>query len=273
MFPCLNAHNIGIEVSWEESLAIAKRHGFEGADLQIEPSKPVEYYRDKLGEFGMKLGGMVLPVDFRKDEATYRSGLASLPAVAARAQQIGLTRFLIWIFSFSDTLTFKENFALHVERLRPCAEVFAAHGCRLGLEFLGPRSLRVGHRYPFVRTLEGMLELCERIGENCGVLLDSWHWYTSLGTVEDIRCLRAKDVVYVHVNDAPAGIAVDQQIDNVRCLPGETGVQDIAGFIGALRGIGYDGPVVAEPFDKTLKTLPHDEAARRGAASLKKILG
>ena len=52
---------------------------------------------------------------------------------------------------------------------------------------------------------------------------------------------------------------VDEQVDNVRALPGETGVIDIAGFLQALRTIGYDGPVVPEPFKKELNDLPSDD--------------
>ena len=54
----------------------------------------------------------------------------------------------------------------------------------------------------------------------------------------------------------------------MRALPGETGVIDIAGFLQALRAIGYDGPVVPEPFKKELSDLPSDEARLRtvGAA-------
>jgi sugar phosphate isomerase/epimerase len=60
------------------------------------------------------------------------------------------------------------------------------------------------------------------------------------------------------VNDAPVGIDVDAQLDNVRRLPGETGVIDIAGFLQALAQIGYDGPVVPEPFSQRLRDLPSD---------------
>jgi sugar phosphate isomerase/epimerase len=105
-----------------------------------------------------------------------------------------------------------------------------------------------------------MLEMAAEIGPNVGVLLDCWHWYTSGGTTKDIRGLRPAQVVYVHVNDAPAGVPVDAQVDNVRALPGETGVIDIAGFLRALEAIGYDGPVTPEPFSKGLAGLPSDEA-------------
>src|SRR6185369_16124190 len=93
-----------------------------------------------------------------------------------------------------------------------------------------------------------MLEMGAEIGSNVGLLLDVWHWYTSGGTVDELKALRNEQVVYVHVSDAPVGVPVDKQIDNKRCLPGATGVIDIGGFLGALKQIGYDGPIVPEPF-------------------------
>jgi len=48
-------------------------------------------------------------------------------------------------------------------------------------------------------------------------------------------------------------------IDNVRDVPGATGVIDIKGFLKALDSIGYDGPVVPEPFKKDLTELKNDD--------------
>jgi sugar phosphate isomerase/epimerase len=64
----------------------------------------------------------------------------------------------------------------------------------------------------------------------------------------------------VHVNDAPADVPIEQQVDTVRALPGETGMIDIVGFLQALQVIGYDGPVVPEPFKQDLADLPSDDA-------------
>ena len=127
--------------------------------------------------------------------------------------------------------------------------------------------MREGHRYVFVHTLEEMLELGALIGANVGLLLDSWHWYTSLGTVEEVLALEPRQVVYVHINDAPAGVPVERQQDLLRCLPGATGVEDLPGFLGALRTIGYDGPVVPEPFVPALAEMP---PARRCRPSVRR---
>jgi predicted xylose isomerase-like sugar epimerase len=78
-------------------------------------------------------------------------------------------------------------------------------------------------------------------------------------------------VVQVHVNDAPSGIAVDQQQDSVRELPGATGVIDIGGFLKSLAAMGYDGPVTPEPFCAALRELPREVLAAKVGASMQRI--
>ena len=102
-----------------------------------------------------------------------------------------------------------------------------------------------------------MRELIAEIGrDNVGLVLDSWHWYTAGETAEDLRGLANRDVVACDLNDAPRSVPVDQQRDGVRELPCATGVIDLRAFLKALAAIGYDGPVRAEPFNATLRTMP-----------------
>jgi sugar phosphate isomerase/epimerase len=171
--------------------------------------------------------------------------------------------------SGSDERSFQENFDWHVARLRPIAEVLRDEGCQFGIEFIGPKTYRAAFRHEFIHTLDGVMELVAAIGTgNVGVMLDSWHLYTSGGTFADLERLTNHDVVVVHVNDAPAGIARDEQIDTVRTLPMETGVIDLVGFMRALREMGYDGPVMPEPFSQRINDLAatDPEAAAREAA-------
>lgn len=271
MFKCISPGAVGIKLDWEKCLPLAKSAGFEGIDVEVDPAKSASWHTDRLAAAGLRPGAMVLPVDFLAEPAKYRSSLAVAPKVLARAREVGVTRFFMWIFPFHDTLTLKENFRLHVERLKPAAALIADAGGSLALEFVGPKTMRVGRRFPFLRTMEQMLDLAEAVGPNAGLLLDSFHWYTSLGTVEDILALDKRQVIYVHLNDAAAGVAVDKQVDNVRALPGATGVIDLAGFLGALKKIGYSGPVVPEPFDASLAKLPPEEAAKRVGAAMAKV--
>src|SRR5207244_5299465 len=106
---------------------------------------------------------------------------------------------------------------------------------------------------------------------NIAPLLDCWPWYTTHATREDLARLRADQVVYVHVNDAPPGRDVDEQIDDQRLLPGASGVIDIAGFLQTLDRMGYDGPVAAEPFNAELNALPPAERVRLTGQAMARI--
>jgi sugar phosphate isomerase/epimerase len=169
-------------------------------------------------------------------------------------------------------LTYLQNFKRLKRRFREVASVLKDNDIRLGLEFVGPRTSRARSRFPFICTAIGMMELVDEIGTgNVGLLMDSWHWYTSHGTVEEMLQLSNKDIVHVHVNDAPSGIDVDQQIDNRRKLPVTTGVIDMKGFINALVKIGYDGPLECEPFDQELRKMEDNAALQKTIASLNRI--
>jgi sugar phosphate isomerase/epimerase len=275
MFPNLSPGAIGIRAGLEQAVALAARHGWAGCDLpagetaRLAAERSVEEVAAIFARAGVRPGGWGLPVNWR--EPYDQAALTALGKQAAVAAQLGCTRATTWLLPASDERPFRENFVFHVAQLRPIAQVLAEHGCRLGLEFIGPRTMRAERRYGFIYSPEGMLGLAEAIGPNVGLLLDCWHWYTAVGAPADIRGLRAQDIVYVHVNDAPEGVAVEAQQDQVRRLPGATGVIDIAGFLQALREIGYDGPVTPEPFDTSLATLPADEACKMARDSMRRI--
>ncbi|HMD49458.1 MAG TPA: TIM barrel protein, partial [Bryobacteraceae bacterium] len=142
---------------------------------------------------------------------------------------------------------------------------------RLGIEYVGPKTAWASQKYPFIHNMAEMKELFAHMNQsNVGFVLDSWHWYTSGETKDDLLTLRGKDIVSVDLNDAPAGVPVDQQVDNKRELPAATGVIDIKAFLGSLEKIGYDGPVRAEPFNEAVRQMPPDEAASAALHSLKK---
>src|SRR5262249_45175892 len=125
------------------------------------------------------------------------------------------------------------------------------------------------HRYEFVHTIPMALDLLTAVDRaNVGLLLDCYHWYTSGGTLADLRQLAASQVVYVHLNDAPAGVDIAEQLDDVRLLPGARGVIDLTGFLRALHTIGYDGPVAVEPFDAELASMAPDRRVALAAESL-----
>lgn len=275
MFKSLSLGAIGIKRELVKGLALAKRAGFQGLDIDIGEviglveRQGADFVTDLFVNKGLRIGAWGFPVLWNGTDEEYSNGLGKLSEFAKTASEIGATRASLWIPSGSNDRKFNDNFRWHVYRLRPIAEILQEHGCRLGLEFIGPRTQRVGKRYGFIYTIGGMLALCEAIGtDNVGLLLDSWHWYTSLGTIEDLRSLTAENIVNVHVNDAPQGVGFLDFIDHERGMPSATGVIDLIGFLKTLKDIGYDGPVSPEPFNPKLGRLPVEQAVSETHESL-----
>lgn len=277
MFKSLSPGMIGVKASLPEALDYAKAGGFQGVDVGIQDlakrvdEEGADGVKQRFAEAGLQIGSWGLPVAWNGPEADYDRDLAALPALASAGASVGAVRTARWIPAGSADRRFRENFRWHVERLRPICEVLKDHGCSLGLEFIGPQTKRIDEPYGFIYTLPGMLALCEAIGTgNAGLLLDCWHWHTGLGTISDLRALVADDVIHVHVNDAPAGVDLVDQIDNIRALPSETGVIDLVGFLKVLAEIGYEGPVTPEPFSQRVRELPAEQAVRETGAGLDK---
>ena len=279
MYKALSPGAIGVRTgSLEEAIAAAQTGGFQGVEFGAQDiasrveAQGADAVKELFASSGIRPAGWGLPVDWRGSEEKWRQGLDELPRQAQAAAAIGGTRVSTWVMPGSNDRPHEENYRFHVQRFTPIAKILADHGCSLGLEFIGPKTLRDSQKHPFIYKMEDMLAMGREIGPNVGLLLDCWHWYTSHGTIDDLRALTPAQVVYVHVNDAPTGVPVDEQVDNTRALPGETGVIDIAGFLQTLQQIGYDGPVTPEPFKKELGALASDEERLKTVgASLDKI--
>ena len=214
--------------------------------------------------------GMELPLEFRRDEKTFLEGLERLGEYASYASSIGIRRAATWIVPSHDTLSYRENFALHVERLRKVLDVLLEYNISLGLEFQGPKSLRAGRRYWFVHTLDGMMCLLSALDRpNAGVIMDSWHWDLSGAHDFDFGAFENGDqITAVHINDAPAGLNEDEYMDLSRELPCSTGILRIGEFLRGVESTGCSGPIIVEPFYDRLKELDVKSSLTRVSRSI-----
>ncbi len=273
----LGPGHLGVRANQRQALEYAVKYGFDSitpsaGEFANKSDEEIVAWLRVMKEKRIRYGAAGLPVQYRRDEEQFKKGLAGLGKQADLLKKLGVKRMATWLTPGHSELTYKQNFELHEKRLREVAEVLKDYDIRLGLEFVGPKTSRRRYRYEFIYKQSQIMELARAIGTgNVGVLMDSWHWYTSGGTVEELLQLSGKDIVHVHVNDAPAGIAVEQQIDNRRKLPATTGVIDLKGFINALVKIGYDGPVECEPFDQELRAMEDGAALQKTIDSLNRL--
>ena len=274
----LSCGSLGVKANQREAIDYAAKYGFDAVDadtryLSTLSDSELQGLLEEMKSKKVVWGLAGVPVNFRQDDAAFNETLKAFPAQAATLRKAGVRRMTTWISPSSKDRTYVVNFRLHATRLREIAKVLNDNGLRLGLEYVGPRTSLVANRYPFIHTMAETRDLIGFIGvPNVGLVMDSWHWYTAGDTKDDLLALKAQDVVSVDLNDAPAGIPVEQQIDSKRELPAATGVIDVKAFLGALEKIGFDGPVRVEPFNEPLRKMPPDQALQATISSLRKAM-
>jgi sugar phosphate isomerase/epimerase len=140
-------------------------------------------------------------------------------------------------------------------RLKSAAEAVADVGLNIAVEAFAWSAI---NSVPTASTL-----LARADSRNTGHLLDVWHFYNTGSTAEAITKLDVTTVAAVQLNDGPrVHDNFLRHARNTRLLPGE-GDLDVAGFITALRSIGYEGPFGVESSHPDFRHLDVDEAAAR----------
>lgn len=265
--------SLGVKADQAKAIELAAKYGYDSVqpfpqDLRRDSA---QRYLEALERHKLRWAAAGLPVNFRSDDEAFAEDMSELPANADALQEAGVTRVGTWLSPAHEELTYLQNFKRTADRLREVAKVLRDRDLRLGLEYVGTKRNWTGSRHSFVHTMAGTKELIAEIrGSNVGVVLDSWHWWTSRETADDIRTLSNDDVVSADLNDAPRGVEREDQYDNRRELPLATGVINVRDFLEALVTIGYDGPIRAEPFNQRLNQMEDEQASRLASESLQK---
>lgn len=248
----------------KQFIELAAKYGFQSVDLDVKSF--VEAYglseaKDILQSNDIQLGAIGLPVEWRKSSEEFSQDLVYLASAAKAAADLGCTRCCTYILPSTD-LKSAPFMSLAIKRLKICAEVLGSYGIRLGLEYVGPHHLRDTWENPFIWTQDETLQLIEAIGlPNVGLLLDSYHWYTTGLTSEDLSNLNEQQIVHVHINDA-RDLPVEELKDNDRLYTGE-GVIDLSLFLKSIMSTGYSGPIAQEVLTPSHPTESNEELLRR----------
>jgi sugar phosphate isomerase/epimerase len=271
MYLSLNSTLVADRVPWPEFARLAAKVGFNGVDVSTSGAmkEGLEATRLLLAQTKLTPAVAGFPVEFRKDDATYKRDLANLESAAQFVAAVGCPRMNTYLLSSSERPKAEQR-KIYKDRLRPAADIMARSHVRLGLEFLGPLHLRKMLPYEFIWRMDEMLEFAKEIGPNVGLELDSWHWHHAGATVKDIIAAGKENIINVQVNDSPA-LPPDKIRDDERLMPGE-GIVDLVSFFRALKEIGYDDGISPEVFGRGLKNLPPEEGARLGLETTRAVM-
>ena len=266
---------VGININANELLDLAIKNKFESIyplinDLKKMSTMELSDYLDKMASNSISFDVSILPVDFSQTDSIFNDGIKVLKDYCKVMRKIDSVGFCRWIMPTSNNLTYLKNFKIHKERLKECAKIIGDNDMKLGLEFVGPKTLMARDQFSFIRTINELRELISEIDErNVGYQLDTFHLYCANHSIEDLRFLNKDDIIMCQLNDAVKGRTRDEQIDLERNLPGKTGLIDTAPFLNFLQEVGYDRTVSAEPFNKDLNKMNNEEAAKITYDSIK----
>ncbi|MGD1973691.1 MAG: TIM barrel protein, partial [Desulfobacterales bacterium] len=267
--------SMGHVLSFPESCALAHKFGFDAvnADRDFLRQHGPESSRRLLETHRLEPAAFAFSAAFNAyfSDTEFEQSLVPFEKDLSLAGQAGFRRCVGFVQPSSHQFTFYEHFTLLRRRLQRIVPLLKKHGIRLGLEFIGPTTMRLRPKFDFVHTIDGVRSLIAAADaqSQVGFKLDSLHWYASGAGLLDIEKLAAQEIVYVEINDGLKGNYDRFTLPEFqRELPGATGAIDLDGMLAALDAIGFSGPVVVEPWNETLRRLPTSDAVRLVKAAL-----
>jgi len=271
MYLSLNPTLVADRVPWPEFARLAAKVGYGGVDVSTSGAmkEGFKVTQSLLEELKLTPAVAGFPVEFRKDDATFRRDLAHLQDAAQFVAAIGCPRMNTYIMPSSERPK-SEQRKIYRDRIGAAADILARSHVRLGLEFLGPLHLRKMFPHEFIWRMDEMLAFTKECGPNVGLELDSWHWFHAGATVGDILSAGKENIINVQVNDSPR-LPPEQIRDDERLMPGE-GVIDLSAFFRALQTIGYQDGISPEVFGRGLKKMAPEEGARLGLETTRAVM-
>jgi sugar phosphate isomerase/epimerase len=256
------------KLNLEEKAALAARFGYQGVDFSLAEAEGAGDILARHKVEPSTVGG-VFGSNLLAPEADFEAALEAVPDRARQVAALGATRTgtVLWNRATEPKETL---WPLAVERVRRLDQALAGTGVRLGMEFLGVKTLHPDRPYAFVQSMAEANRLLQEAGaRNVGLTLDSYHWYTGEDSLETIRQTPAERIVLLHINDARPGPR-EALLDADRLVPGE-GVISLAEWLRAIDATGFDGFVALEVLGPRLADAGAEENARIGMESIGRV--
>ena len=156
------------------------------------------------------------------------------------------------------------------DRFTAVGAVLSQYNVRCGFEFLGPLQFRQRAPHPFIWQMNKRVDFAKECGPSFGVVLDTWHWYHSGGTLDDIKRAGNSQILLIHLSDA-AKMPPEAVRDNARLMAGE-GVIDLVGIFKTLKEMGWEGSVSPEPLGRIPKEMSAEDGAKLGLETAQAVM-
>ncbi len=266
MKSCLNGATT-MPYTLEQDIAAAAQAGFEGLEIWWDK---LLVYLDKHSTSDLKrllMENGLVPVSicplriwpFRDSEPARQEFREALQL----APHIGCNLLAVCPDFQPARLRREEALAVHAQELTDMARLAAENGIRLTIEPIGGHTLVPGPTEA--------LQLIEMAGAppNVGILMDTFHYFRSGVSDQEIRAIPLDKLDIIHVNDCEDG-ALNELTDAHRLYP-TLGVIP-ARQLSLLKGKGYDGYLSVEIFRPEYWEEPIEEITGKAYSTLGELI-
>ena len=142
----LNTGQVGVRATPLEAVTLARKYGYRSITPMpwaMRKASPDELARltSEMRAAGLLWGAAPVGPFFHADEAKFKERRKRIAQTAEVLQRAKATRCFTWVSPGSGTATYRANFELHVRRTREVGKLLADHGLRIGLEYIGTKTL------------------------------------------------------------------------------------------------------------------------------------
>jgi len=266
MKTCINEATT-MPYSLEEDLVSAGKIGFEGIELWVDKVK--KYLEShSVNELKALLeNNRVKPASicpfFLNSFGDIDASIKNIEWGAKIAVEIGCPVLLVCPDVPPKELSHSEAIRIASSNARRCAEIVKSYGVKLAIEPLG--------MHPFVPGPKEAIEIIESANHNfLGLMMDTFHYYKSGVSLEDIESIPIEKLFLVHINDCedlPREVLTDKN----RLYLG-LGVIPLKEILKILSKKGYKGFLSVEIFRDEYWQKPVEDITREAFQSLQSLL-
>jgi len=241
MKSCINGATT-MPYSLEEDISSAGKAGFEGVEIwsaKLEKylkSHTPEDLKEELQRSGVKAACLCAYGlnAFSKDKELER-----IRKAAEVAEAIDCPLILVCPDSPPEGTSEGEAFKQAGQAARALGEICGEYGVKVAIEPLG--------LHPFVPGPREGLRIVEESGrDNVGIMMDTFHYFKSGVSIEEIAAIPMEKLLIVHINDCE-DLPREELRDSNRLYPG-LGIIPLKEMLGAIKKNGYQGYLSVEVF-------------------------
>jgi len=228
-------------------LEVARSAGYDGVELWMP--KLIRYLdvgfsatelADALGSLRVTMIDVLLSIE-RTDAAFRRRLLSDCERISSAAEKLGCGTLQVVALDDFDAEDWPSQRRTLIASLRELAEIAGPHDVRLGLE---PVTFSPFH------SISQALEVIDAVGaERVGLVLDTWHLWTSGVPWEHVAGVDPSLVACAHISDTKPKAGPQWRDEDRTVLPGD-GILPLNEGIAAIHDTGYDGVWSVEMFSE-----------------------